>query len=99
MRMDLVARILADPDNDLGEMASAFRRSGDRCWHIDRHVMVEASPVVAPPGDQVRTACVAALALARRWIEQSHTVRGSGLVVSRAYAILDDEWFVGANEA
>jgi hypothetical protein len=96
---ELVAQVLADPDNDLEAIARAFRASGQACWHIDRHVIAGA-PDARPPDVELRgAACKAALALAGKWLAQRRAQHGAGLLISEPYAIIDDEWLSGEIDA
>jgi len=99
MATDLIEQVLEDPDNDLGAIADEFRASGESCWHIDRHVITEISEGAQPDAHLLLTACRAALALARKWLEQSSAVRDPGLFVSEIIVILDDAWVTGVIEA
>lgn len=84
-------RILDDPENDLADIARAFSVSGETCWHVDRHVLGVSDALLAGAESPV-SACMVAVALARRWLEAASALRDSGLLVSRPFVVIDDEW-------
>jgi hypothetical protein len=94
MTTEPAGRVLEDPKNDLAEIVRAFKASGEACWHVDRHVF-EASEAQQAQADFLIGACMVAVALARKWLEEASALRGAWLLISRPFAIIDDEWIAG----
>jgi hypothetical protein len=92
---DLVQSVLADRDNDLAEIVRVFKAAGERCWHIDRHV-IGATEAQQPGPDLVPAACAAAIALARHWFQARILLQGSGVIMSAPTVVIDDQWLAGA---
>lgn len=92
----LAERVLQDPENDLADILRAFRSSGDRVWHIDRHVL-DVNEAMAPDPDTRVGACAAGLGLLRKWYGEIPAEGSSDLFVSKPYLIIDDEWLEGGS--
>ena len=85
----IVDRVLLDPENDLGALVRAFRRSGEPVWHLDRHVL----EVEHEAGPEVRlAACSAGVELFRMWVRQRTPELGSDVLISDPYLVVDDGW-------
>ncbi|MBA3406143.1 MAG: hypothetical protein H0U13_15910 [Gemmatimonadaceae bacterium] len=83
--------VLNDPDNDLNLMVRRFLETGERIWYIDRHMCDPGAPELEGTSGWL-AACMVALKLLRNWSIVSARVEGTGVLVSRPFLVINDEW-------
>lgn len=89
-----VARVLAK--NDLANEVQDFILANETVRYIDRHVL----DVDEPASATLRAvACEAAVALAKTWLNARRTLARTDVLISVPYAIVDDSWILGAENA
>jgi hypothetical protein len=79
-------------ENELEDEVRHFRSSDKDAWYIDRHVLGVGSYGAA---EMHQTACVAAVALAKKWLEDRTRLIAADLLISKPLVIIDDDWIKG----
>lgn len=76
-------------ENELVDEVRHFRSSDEDAWYIDRHVLDVGSYGSAEIHE---AACVAAVELAKKWLEDRARLSAADLVISKPFVIIDDDW-------
>jgi hypothetical protein len=90
----LVRKVVNDTDNNLAEIVRDFQSSNERVWYIDRHVL-DVAEAEQLHSEVLIAACEAAVALARSWFATRRNLAQCGVLISKPYVIIDDEWLRG----
>jgi hypothetical protein len=78
--------------NELEDDVRHFRSSDKDAWYVDRHVLGVGSYGSAEIHE---AACVAAVELAKRWLEDRARLIAPDLLISKPVVIIDDDWIKG----